>query len=48
LIAIDQGRIKSLEQYTDTARWHEAGGALRKVLLDFNGGVATRPQFRGG
>lgn len=41
LIAIDQGRIKSLEQYTDTARWHDAAGPLRTVLLDFTGGVAT-------
>src|SRR6202048_4111277 len=35
LIAIDQGRIKSLEQYTDTARWHDAAGPLRTVLFDF-------------
>jgi 2-(1,2-epoxy-1,2-dihydrophenyl)acetyl-CoA isomerase len=41
LIMIDQGRIKSLEQYTDTARWHEAAGRLRTVLLDFADGVAT-------
>jgi 2-(1,2-epoxy-1,2-dihydrophenyl)acetyl-CoA isomerase len=41
LITIDQGRIKSLEQYTDTARWHHAAGPLRTVLLDFEGGVAT-------
>lgn len=41
LIAVDQGRIKSLEQYTDTARWHDAAGPLRTVLLDFEGGVAT-------
>jgi 2-(1,2-epoxy-1,2-dihydrophenyl)acetyl-CoA isomerase len=41
LIAIDQGRIKSLEQYTDTARWHDAAGPLRTVLLDFTAGVAT-------
>lgn len=41
LIAVDQGRIKSLEQYTDTARWHDAAGPLRTVLLDFDGGVAT-------
>jgi 2-(1,2-epoxy-1,2-dihydrophenyl)acetyl-CoA isomerase len=41
LIAIDQGRIKSLEQFTDTARWHDAAGPLRTVLLDFTGGVAT-------
>jgi 2-(1,2-epoxy-1,2-dihydrophenyl)acetyl-CoA isomerase len=41
LIAIDQGRIKSLEQFTDTARWHDAAGSLRTVLLDIEGGVAT-------
>ena len=41
LIAIDRGRIKSLEQFTDTARWHDAAGPLRTVLLDVTGGVAT-------
>jgi 2-(1,2-epoxy-1,2-dihydrophenyl)acetyl-CoA isomerase len=41
LIAIDEGRIKALEQYTDTARWREAAGPLRTVLLDFTGGIAT-------
>ena len=41
LIAVDQGRIRSLEQYTDTARWREAAGALRTVLLDVTDGVAT-------
>lgn len=41
LIAIDQGRIRSLEQFTDTARWHDAAGPLRTVLLDFSDGVAT-------
>jgi 2-(1,2-epoxy-1,2-dihydrophenyl)acetyl-CoA isomerase len=41
LITVDQERIKALEQYTDTARWHEAAGPLRTVLLDFSGGVAT-------
>jgi 2-(1,2-epoxy-1,2-dihydrophenyl)acetyl-CoA isomerase len=41
LIAINQGRIKSLEQFTDTVRWHEAAGRLRTVLLDFEDGVAT-------
>lgn len=40
LIAVDQGRIKSLEQYTDTARWHDAASRLRTVLLDFDGGLA--------
>ncbi|MDP1585193.1 MAG: enoyl-CoA hydratase-related protein [Bradyrhizobium sp.] len=41
LITIDRGRIKALEQYTDTARWHDAAGPLRTVLLDFTAGVAT-------
>jgi 2-(1,2-epoxy-1,2-dihydrophenyl)acetyl-CoA isomerase len=41
LIAFDQGRIRALEQYTDTARWHEAAGPLRTVLLDFADGIAT-------
>jgi 2-(1,2-epoxy-1,2-dihydrophenyl)acetyl-CoA isomerase len=41
LITIDRGRIRTLEQYTDTARWREAAGPLRAVLLDFAGGVAT-------
>ena len=41
LIAIDQGHIKSLEQFTDTARWQDAAGRLRTVLLDFEGRVAT-------
>jgi len=41
LIAVDQGRIRSLEQFTDTARWHDAASPLRAVLLDFDGGIAT-------
>jgi 2-(1,2-epoxy-1,2-dihydrophenyl)acetyl-CoA isomerase len=41
LITVDQGRIRALEQYTDTARWREAAGPLRTVLLDFTDGVAT-------
>src|SRR3979490_3074577 len=41
LIAVDQGRIRPLEQFTDTARWHDAAGPLRTVLLDFEGGLAT-------
>jgi 2-(1,2-epoxy-1,2-dihydrophenyl)acetyl-CoA isomerase len=41
LIACEEGRIKSLEQFTDTARWHDAAGPLRTVLLDFEAGVAT-------
>lgn len=41
LITIGDGRIRALEQYTDTARWHEAAGPLRAVLLDFTDGIAT-------
>jgi 2-(1,2-epoxy-1,2-dihydrophenyl)acetyl-CoA isomerase len=41
LIAVDQGRIKSLEQFTDTARWHDAASPLRTVLLDVDNGLAT-------
>lgn len=41
VIAIDEGRIKSLEQFTDTVRWHDAAGPLRTVLLDFTDGLAT-------
>ena len=41
LITIDDGRIRGLEQYTDTARWHEAAGPLQTVLLNFTDGVAT-------
>jgi 2-(1,2-epoxy-1,2-dihydrophenyl)acetyl-CoA isomerase len=48
LITIDQGRIRALEQYTDTARWHEVAGPLRAVLLDVADGIArlrlNRPQ----
>lgn len=41
LITFDQGRIVSLEQYTDTAAWQDAAGPLRTVLLDFADGIAT-------
>jgi len=41
LIAVEDGRIRALEQFTDTARWCEAAGPLRTVLLDFADGVAT-------
>lgn len=41
LIAIDDGRIKSLEQFTDTARWHDAAGRLRTILLEFDAELAT-------
>jgi 2-(1,2-epoxy-1,2-dihydrophenyl)acetyl-CoA isomerase len=41
LITVEDGRIKAVEQYTDTARWHEAAGPLRTVRLDIADGVAT-------
>ncbi len=41
LITIAQGRIISLEQYTDTAAWQDAAGPLRTVLLDFSDDIAT-------
>jgi 2-(1,2-epoxy-1,2-dihydrophenyl)acetyl-CoA isomerase len=41
LITVEQGRIRSLEQFTDTARWREAADPLRTVRLDFTDGVAT-------
>jgi 2-(1,2-epoxy-1,2-dihydrophenyl)acetyl-CoA isomerase len=41
LITVEGGRIKAVEQYTDTARWHEAAGPLRTVRLDIADGVAT-------
>jgi 2-(1,2-epoxy-1,2-dihydrophenyl)acetyl-CoA isomerase len=41
LIAVEDGRIRALEQFTDTARWCEAAGPLRTVLLDFADSVAT-------
>jgi 2-(1,2-epoxy-1,2-dihydrophenyl)acetyl-CoA isomerase len=41
LVTFEDGRIRCLEQYTDTARWCEAAGPLRTVLLDFTDGIAT-------
>ncbi len=41
LIAFADGRIRALEQFTDTARWREAAGPLRTVLLDVADSVAT-------
>jgi 2-(1,2-epoxy-1,2-dihydrophenyl)acetyl-CoA isomerase len=41
LIATDESRITSLEQFTDTACWHEAASRLRTVLLDVEAGIAT-------
>lgn len=48
LLTFEDGRIRSLEQYTDTARWRDAASPLRTVLVDFKDGLATlvlnRPQ----
>ncbi|MEH2588975.1 enoyl-CoA hydratase-related protein [Bradyrhizobium sp. AZCC 1721] len=41
LITVEAGRIRALEQFTDTARWRDAAGPLRTVLLDIADGVAT-------
>lgn len=41
LLTFENGRIRALEQYTDTARWRDAAGSLRTVLLNFADGVAT-------
>ncbi|MBR0899133.1 enoyl-CoA hydratase/isomerase family protein [Bradyrhizobium tropiciagri] len=40
-LTFEDGRIRSLEQYTDTARWRDAASPARTVLLDFADGVAT-------
>jgi 2-(1,2-epoxy-1,2-dihydrophenyl)acetyl-CoA isomerase len=41
LISFEGDLIRALEQYTDTARWHEAASPLRTGLLDFSDGIAT-------
>jgi 2-(1,2-epoxy-1,2-dihydrophenyl)acetyl-CoA isomerase len=41
LITFEGSRIRSLEQYTDTARWRDAASPLRTIRLDFADGVAT-------
>jgi 2-(1,2-epoxy-1,2-dihydrophenyl)acetyl-CoA isomerase len=41
VIAFEGERIVGLEQYTDTARWHDAASAFKAVLLDIVDGVAT-------
>lgn len=41
LLTIDDGRLLALSQHTDTARWREAAGPLRTVLLDCAEGLAT-------
>ena len=41
LITVEGSQIRALEQFTDTARWRDAAGPLRTVLLDIADGVAT-------
>jgi 2-(1,2-epoxy-1,2-dihydrophenyl)acetyl-CoA isomerase len=41
LITVEAGQIRALEQFTDTARWRDAGGPLRTVSLAVAAGVAT-------
>jgi len=41
LITFEGERIKRLEQYTDTARWHDAASPFKTVLLDIADGLAT-------
>ena len=41
LITVEAGQIRALEQFTDTARWRDAGGPLRTVSLAVADGVAT-------
>ena len=41
LLTFEDGRIRSLEQYTDTGRWRDAASPLRTVLLDIKDDVAT-------
>ena len=41
LITFEGDRITRLEQYTDTARWHDAASPFKTVLLDIADGVAT-------
>lgn len=41
LITVEVGQIRALEQFTDTARWRDAGGPLRTVSLAVADGIAT-------
>lgn len=41
LITFEGERITRLEQYTDTARWHDAAGPFKAVLLEIADGIAT-------
>ncbi|UPK29191.1 enoyl-CoA hydratase-related protein [Bradyrhizobium sp. 195] len=41
LISFEGDRITRLEQYTDTARWHDAASPFKTVLLNIADGVAT-------
>jgi 2-(1,2-epoxy-1,2-dihydrophenyl)acetyl-CoA isomerase len=40
-LVIEGGKIRSLNQYTDTARWHDASSPFRTVILELKNGVAT-------
>jgi 2-(1,2-epoxy-1,2-dihydrophenyl)acetyl-CoA isomerase len=41
VIAFESERIIGLEQYTDTARWHDAASPFKAVQLDIADGIAT-------
>ncbi|TWB98084.1 2-(1,2-epoxy-1,2-dihydrophenyl)acetyl-CoA isomerase [Bradyrhizobium macuxiense] len=41
LLSFEDGRIRALEQYTDTERWHQAASPFHTLLLEFADGVAT-------
>lgn len=41
LITFEGERIARLEQYTDTARWHDAASSFKAVLLEVTDGIAT-------
>jgi len=50
LIAIDQGRIKSLEQFTDTARRHDAATVCKRCCSTSKaalGHIALEPSRKG-
>jgi len=41
LLTFEGERITRLEQYTDTARWHDAASPFKTVLLEIADGIAT-------
>lgn len=41
VFGFEEGRIRSLEQFTDTARWRDAASPLRTVLVEIADGIAT-------